>query len=267
MKDRLNKACIVSKKLALTAGDEILKIYAEDFAVEYKDDKSPLTIADKTANDLICTGLKEAFPDIAILAEESEDDLSRLENDWCFLVDPLDGTKEFVKKNGEFTVNIALSYKGETVMGVIFVPIQDKMYWAVKGGGAHVQKNGDLSRKIFASSKTDNLTIAVSRSHITQKEELLIKNHDIKNVIQSGSSIKGCLVAEGVADVYYRYGLSMQWDTAAMQVIAEEAGCIFRQMDGSEMRYNRKGLLNEKGFFIANLKENIFEDRLYEGDE
>jgi 3'(2'), 5'-bisphosphate nucleotidase len=126
-----------------------------------------------------------------------------------------------------------------------------------------VQAQNDLSRRIYASDNTDNLIIAVSRSHLTDKEQILIDTHDIGNVIQSGSSIKGCLVAEGSADIYYRYGGSMQWDTAAMQIIAEEAGALFRQMDGSEMRYNRRGLKNEIGFFVVNRKENIFEDMLY----
>jgi 3'(2'), 5'-bisphosphate nucleotidase len=263
MKEILNRACGAAKALAVEAGEEILEIYAKDFGVEYKDDKSPVTDADKKANDLICKGLAEQFPDMAILAEESTDDLSRLQNDWCFLVDPLDGTKEFVKKNDEFTVNIALSYKGESVMGVIYIPVMDKLYWAIKDAGAYVQAQNDLSRRIYASDNTDNLIIAVSRSHLTDKEQILIDTHDIGNVIQSGSSIKGCLVAEGSADIYYRYGGSMQWDTAAMQIIAEEAGALFRQMDGSEMRYNRRGLKNEIGFFVVNRKENIFEDMLY----
>ncbi len=258
MRDKLNQACIAAKSLAVEAGEKIMEIYAKDFTVEYKEDKSPLTAADKASNELICDALAIEFPEMAILAEESEDDLSRLENDWCFLVDPLDGTKEFVKKNGEFTVNIALSYKGEAVMGAIYVPMHKKLYWAIKGGGAFVQKKGDISRRIFASDKTEKLTLAVSRSHKTKKEKEIIEKYNIENVIKSGSSIKGCLVAEGVADIYYRFGPCMQWDTAAMQIIAEEAGCIFRQMDGSEMRYNRKDLVNDKGFFVVNRKENIF---------
>ena len=262
MNDILNKACALAKDLAVQAGEEVMKIYAKDFSVEYKDDKSPLTLADKTANKLICEGLKKEFPEMAILAEESDDDLSRLENDWCFLVDPLDGTKEFVKRNGEFTVNIALSYKGESVMGVIYIPVQDKLYWAIKDGGSFVKDGGDLSRKIKASDNKEKLILVVSRSHITKKEEELIEKYDISNMVKCGSSIKGCLVAEGVADIYYRFGLCMQWDTAAMQIIAEEAGCVFRQMDGSEMRYNRRGLLNDKGFFVVNRKENIFEEML-----
>lgn len=260
MNNILSHACMVAKELAYTAGEKIMNIYAQDFSVEYKEDKSPLTAADKAANEIICRGLKKEFPEIAILAEESEDDLKRLTNDWCFIVDPLDGTKEFVKRNGEFTVNIALSYMGESVMGVVYIPVQKKMYWAIKDGGAFVQKSDGISRKIQASENTEKLTLTVSRSHLTAKEKELIEKRDIENIIECGSSIKGCLVAEGVADIYYRFGPCMQWDTAAMQIIAEEAGCIFRQLDGSKMLYNRKGLLNDKGFFIVNRKENIFEE-------
>ncbi len=262
MKEEINKACILAKELAIKAGEKILEVYSQDFKVEYKEDNSPLTIADKMSNDLICEGLKANFPEMAILAEESEDDYARLENDWCFLVDPLDGTKEFVKKNGEFTVNIALAYKGKPVMGVVYVPVTGKLYWASKDSGAYVQDIDGMPQKITASDKLESLTLAVSRSHVTSREKDLIEKYDVDSVIKCGSAIKGCLVAEGTVDIYYRYGGSMQWDSAAMQAVAEEAGCIFRQMDGSEMTYNRKGLVNDKGFFIVNRKENIFEDML-----
>ena len=262
MRDILDQACEESKELAILAGEKIMQIYAKNFDVEYKSDSSPVTEADKASNELISRGLKSRFPNMAILAEESEDDLSRLENDWCFLVDPLDGTKEFVKKNDEFSVNIALSYNGESVMGVVYLPVSDKMYWAVKGGGAYVKESEGAKRIIKASDKLDDLTLTVSRSHMTDKEKELIEKHGIKNVLRVGSAIKGCLVAEGAADIYYRFSKCMQWDTAAMQIVAEEAGCIFRQMDGTYMRYNRRGLVNDKGFFIVNRKENIFEDML-----
>ena len=262
MNDILNKACEAGKELSILAGDKIMQIYAKDFDVEYKSDSSPVTEADKASNELISRGLKSRFPDMAILAEESHDDLSRLQNEWCFLVDPLDGTKEFVKKNDEFSVNIALSYKGESVMGVVYLPVSGKMYWAVKGGGAYVKKADGTEKNIKASDKIRDITLAISRSHMTDKEKELIEKHNIRNVLRVGSAIKGCLVAEGIADIYYRFGKCMQWDTAAMQIVAEEAGCMFRQMDGTYMRYNRPGLVNEKGFFIVNRKENIFEDML-----
>jgi 3'(2'), 5'-bisphosphate nucleotidase len=259
MNDILKDACNEAKKLALIAAEEIMNIYDKDFDVEYKEDDSPVTIADKLSNRIISEGLKQKFPQFAILAEESEDDLSRLDNDYCFIVDPLDGTKEFVKKNGEFCINIALSYKGESVMGVVYIPVKKKMYWAITGMGAYSQVEGEEPCRICPSNKTEKLTIAVSRSHFSKQEQDLIENHDIKNVLQHGSTIKGCLVADGTAEIYYRFDAkTMQWDTAAMQIIVEEAGGIFRQMDGSPMLYNRKELVNVKGFYAVNRKENIF---------
>lgn len=259
MNDILKDACSEAKRLALIASHEIMNIYSKDFDVEYKRDDSPVTIADKLSNSIITDGLREKFPQFAILAEESEDDLTRLDNDYCFIVDPLDGTKEFVKKNGEFCINIALSFKGEVVMGVVYIPVKKKMYWATKGAGAYSQVEGEEPMKISPSTKLKKLTMAVSRSHFLEEEQNIIDNNDIAHVLRHGSTIKGCLVADGTVDVYYRFGgTTMQWDTAAMQVIAEEAGCIFRQMNGSAMIYNRKELVNSKGFYVVNRKENIF---------
>lgn len=259
MNDILKDTCNESKRLALIASQEIMNIYSKDFDVEYKEDDSPVTIADKLSNSIITDGLREKFPQFAIIAEESEDNLTRLGNDYCFIIDPLDGTKEFVKKNGEFCINIALSYKGQVVMGVVYIPVEKKMYWAMRGMGAYSQVEGQEPCRIYPSNNTEKLTIAVSRSHFSKREQALIENYDIKHVLRHGSTIKGCLVADGTVDVYYRFGgTTMQWDTAAMQIIAEEAGCIFRQMDGSPMIYNRRELVNSKGFYVVNRKENIF---------
>ncbi len=251
----------VLKSLAIQAGQSIMKIYETDFQVEMKQDNSPLTLADKTANDLIVGGLKENFPDVAILSEESKDDSSRLINDYCFIVDPLDGTKEFVKKNGQFTVNIALSYKKKPIMGVIYVPVTKQLYYAYRELGAYLEniETGEVN-KLNVSDKISNLIMVGSKSHSSEKEENLIEEHKelIFKTISTGSSLKGCMIAEGKADVYYRFGLTCEWDTAAMQCIVEEAGGIFRQMDGSEMMYNRENNLNEKGFYIVNKKENIW---------
>lgn len=251
----------IVKNLAIQAGQAIMKIYETDFLVETKQDNSPLTLADKTANEMIVHGLKENFPDYAILSEEAKDDKSRLSNHNCFIVDPLDGTKEFVKKNDQFTVNIALSHQHKPILGVIYVPVTKQLYYAYKSLGACLEnlETGE-TKKLSVSDKIHSLIMVGSKSHSSEKEETLKKEHRklILKTISAGSSLKGCMIAEGKADVYYRFGLTCEWDTAAMQCIVEEAGGIFRQMDGSEMRYNRENTLNEKGFFIVNKKENIW---------
>ena len=251
----------VMKQLAVEAGEQIMSIYETDFAVDYKEDESPLTLADQTANKHIVAGLSKACPGYAILSEEEKDDKSRRENDFCFIVDPLDGTKEFVKRNGQFTVNIALAYKQRPVLGVIYVPVTKDLYYASAEAGAYKQSGIDgRVRQLKVSDKTDQLIWVGSKSHSSEKEAALIDSHkeQIAEMKSAGSSLKGCMVAEQEADVYYRYGLTCEWDTAAMQCIVEQAGAIFRQMDGSEMLYNRENTLNEKGFYIVNCKENIW---------
>lgn len=246
--------CVI--QTAKDAAGEILRIYQEEIIpVDWKSDNSPLTEADRRANDIIVESLSKNFPDHAILTEESTDDRSRLANEWCWIVDPLDGTKEFIKRNGEFTVNIALSYRRHTVLGVVVTPVTGEVYYAAQGYGAWYEKDGRVE-PIHVSDKAEDLTMAVSRSHAGADEQRLIQSGRIKNILQSGSSLKGCLVAHGRADVYYRFGPTMEWDTAAMQCIVEEAGGVFRQMDDTEMLYNRENSLNEKGFYAINRKEN-----------
>lgn len=254
----------VAKKIAVVAGIEIMKIYEDEtlFFVEYKSDSSPLTAADKAANEVITGKLREEFPDYAILSEEEKDTKDRLENDYCFVVDPLDGTKEFIKRNGQFTVNIALSYKHKTVMGVIYVPATKELYYASQGNGAYYIENVDSdssAKKLSVSKNTEDLRCVMSSSHGCEQMDALIEKYSLRNFIKMGSSLKGCLIAKGEADIYYRYNPTMEWDTAAMQCIVEEAGGIFRQMDDSEMLYNRENSLNDKGFYAINIRENYLE--------
>ena len=248
-----NKLFEILLPAAIKAGEAIMDIYNRGFSVEYKDDKSPLTEADKASNAIICEELQKHFPYYSVLTEESADDISRLRERYCFIVDPLDGTKEFIKRNGEFTVNIALVFDGEPILGIIYVPCTDTLYYARKNGGAY--KNGV---KIHVSDRTDDLILMESRSHGDSRgAELVEKNKSrIADIISAGSSLKGCLIAEGEADVYYRFGYTMEWDTAAMQCICEEAGAIFMQGDDTPMFYNRRNSLNEKGFYILNRIEN-----------
>ncbi|MBQ3545294.1 MAG: 3'(2'),5'-bisphosphate nucleotidase CysQ [Lachnospiraceae bacterium] len=253
-----NKELSVSKIAAYLAGKEINKIYERDFDIEYKNDNSPLTEADMVANKIIVEMLRREFPTYAILSEEEKDNKKRLENDYCFIVDPLDGTKEFIKRNGQFTVNIALAYKHRTVMGVIYVPVTGEMYYAAQGEGAWVSdKNGQI-KKLHVSDtiNIEEIRLVMSSSHTCEQMEELIKKYHFNNFVKMGSSLKGCLVAKGDAEVYYRYNPTMEWDTAAMQCIAAEAGAIVRQMDDSELLYNRENSLNDKGFYIINRMEN-----------
>lgn len=250
------------RQVILDAGDAIMQIYQhDDFdkITDWKADNSPLTTADKAANDLIVQKLKTLFPDDAILSEEEEDDLNRLNYARCWVLDPLDGTKEFIKRNGEFTVNLALSIDGVSVWGMIYAPALDKLYWAQKDAGAWMQSGNNAAEQIQVSNKNKNLRIVGSRSHEHPKMQEIIdsKKDLIERAVPMGSSLKGCLIAEGEAEIYIRHNPTMEWDTAAMQIIVEEAGGIFSQLDHSPMRYNRHNSLNEKGFYVANSQENL----------
>ena len=256
----LEKELEVAKKAAIEAGYAIMDVYenAEDMEITYKDGDMPLTAADKASNKIIVDALRQAFPSYAILSEEEKDDLERLNNDYCFVVDPLDGTKEFIKRNGQFTVNIALSYKHESVMGVIYVPVTGELYYAAQGKGAYLDTKEETGRALHVSDCTDlsQLRMVMSSSHGCEQMDQLLEKYKISNFVKMGSSLKGCVVAKGDAEVYYRFNPTMEWDTAAMQCIVEEAGGIFRQMDDTEMLYNRKNSLNDKGFYAINNVQN-----------
>lgn len=250
----------VCKETAIRAGKAIMEIYESDDGSEvtYKADESPLTKADRASNAIIVKELKEKFPEYAILSEEEKDDHARLANVFCFVVDPLDGTKEYVKRNGQFTVNIALAKDHKSIMGVIYVPVTGELYYASEGNGAFLSTPDGKTQKLQVSENTDHtkLRAVMSSSHGAPEMEELIEKYQIKELVRIGSSLKGCMVAKGDADIYFRHNPTMEWDTAAMQCIVEEAGGIFRQMDDTEMRYNRENSLNDKGFYAINREEN-----------
>lgn len=246
-----------AKAVSRMAGQAILEVYnnAEEMEIEYKEGQMPLTAADRAANTIIVEELRKRFPKYAVLSEEEKDDRRRLQNDYCFIVDPLDGTKEFIKRNGQFTVNIALAYKHHSVMGVIYVPVTDELYYAAEGMGAFMEKEGDAVF-LAVSDRLSDLRVVMSSSHGCQEMEQLIERYELTHFVKMGSSLKGCVVAKGDAEIYFRYNPTMEWDAAAMQCIVEQAGGIFRQMDDSEMLYNRENCLNEKGFYAINRAEN-----------
>lgn len=250
----------IARRAAVEAGRRILEIYNGESEIEitYKEDTSPLTEADRAANQIIVKMLRDHFPDYAILSEEEADHRERLKNDYCFIVDPLDGTKEFIKRNGQFTVNIALAYRHRAVMGVIYVPVTGELYYASQESGAFLQTSDGEVKRLSVSDRRElpSLRFVVSNSHGCRQMEELIEKYQITNFVKVGSSLKGCMIASGQADVYYRFNPTMEWDTAAMQCIAEEAGAVFRQMDGTEMTYNRIDSRNGKGFYVVNREEN-----------
>jgi 3'(2'), 5'-bisphosphate nucleotidase len=252
---------------AYQGGLEILDVYNSDFAVETKDDKSPLTLADKRAHLKIVDGLKATG--LHVLSEEGRSIPYEERKAWkrFWMVDPLDGTKEFVKRNGEFTVNIALIEEGVPVGGVIYVPVKEDLYFGWLGGGAYKisafkQVDGADIDALVASAKRlpqidpmRNFTAVGSRSHMSAETEAffeeLKKEHGEIEVVSMGSSLKICLVAEGVADVYPRFAPTMEWDTAAGHAIAKAAGKeIIDRSTGKPMLYNKENLLNN--WFIVN---------------
>jgi len=254
---RYYKELEIAKELAIKAGEVILRAYRQsDYEIETKDDDSPVTTADREANALIVTGLKEAFGEIPVLAEESADDKARLKSDFCWLVDPLDGTREFIKGNDEFSVNIALVFRSRPVLGVIYVPTTDELYYAVEEEGSYLETPQEI-KKLRVTNRTQELVALSSRSRVSPRLTAIYAQHQrIREVIAMGSSIKGCMIARGSAEIYYSLGKTMEWDTAAMEIIVTEAGGIFRQLDDTLMCYNRKNPLNEKGFYVLNNSEN-----------
>jgi 3'(2'), 5'-bisphosphate nucleotidase len=240
----VNLICEIARK----AGAAIMDIYGGDCTVETKSDNSPLTAADKASHEVIVAGLKALTPDIPILSEEGKNIPYEERKNWerFWLVDPLDGTKEFIKRNGEFTVNIALIEGHAPVLGVVYVPVQDKMYVGVVGQGAYVQK-GDGKPEPIRVRKPDpeaGLTVVMSRSHPSPELEAYLEDIKVAEALPVGSSLKLCVVAEGRADLYPRLGPTMEWDTGAGQAVVLAAGGTVKTPDGKDLQYNKENLLN-----------------------
>lgn len=237
--------------VARRAGDAILQIYQQDFDIDHKDDGSPLTQADMAAHSLIRDALLELTPEMPLLSEESRDIAWQERAKWksYWLVDPLDGTKEFVNRNGEFTVNIALISEHRPVLGVVYAPVHDILYTGCEGVGAtRVEKDGPARQISVRHFSGENLTVVASRSHRGEALELAIdrinKKHGEAEILSMGSSFKLCLVAEGKADIYPRLGLTSEWDTAAAHAVVNAAGGQVIDLTGNELQYNKQDLLN-----------------------
>lgn len=254
----------IAIRASIDAGKKILDIYNDpnaDFGIERKADNSPLTLADKASHEIIMNALLNTpFP---ILSEEGTSISYEERAKWniLWIVDPLDGTKEFIKKNGEFTVNIALVENGEPILGVIYVPVRKELYFSAKDFGSFKLSNVDCysqpaydvimeeAIKLPFASGHQGLVVVASRSHQSEETLMFIENLRKQGqpvtLINSGSSIKICLVAEGTADYYPRFAPTMEWDTAAGDAIARESGCSVLKADGSSsLEYNKKDLLN-----------------------
>jgi 3'(2'), 5'-bisphosphate nucleotidase len=239
------------KEIAVEAGNEILKIYHDERLskeIENKSDNSPLTLADKASNKVIVSSLSKSFPEIPILSEEEKhvDFAERANWKKFWLVDPLDGTKEFIKRNGEFTVNIALIDKGYPVLGIIYAPVFDTIYVGdvLEKIAYKIDREG-VQTELKVNYKSEKRIAVGSRSHSSQEEADLLKTYDVVDTISVGSSLKFCMVAEGKADIYYRHGPTMEWDTGAGQAIIEASGGTVTNMQTQErFNYNKENLLN-----------------------
>lgn len=244
------------KQIAIEAGNEILNIYHDESLskeVDYKSDKSPLTLADKASNTIIVKSLKEIHPEMPILSEEEKHISYAVRKSWStfWLVDPLDGTKEFIKRNGEFTVNIALIENGYPVLGIIYAPVLKKLYVGdTRIGETIMIQDAGQAVQLNVNNNSSDRTAVGSRSHASEEEAELLKSYGVTNTISIGSSLKFCMVAEGKADMYYRHGPTMEWDTGAGQAIVEAAGGTVQSMEtNNRFSYNKENLLN--GSFLV----------------
>jgi 3'(2'), 5'-bisphosphate nucleotidase len=254
----MNLRSLTSKavQLARQAGEAIMEIYQmdSDWQVEQKDDHSPLTKADRRSNELLCEGLGKLPGNFPVISEENKEVPYEERKKYAFywLVDPLDGTKEFIKRNGEFTVNIALIHENRPVLGVVHIPVSNATFWAALGEGAH-WTNGTREEAIHAAHfepTAAHLKIVASRSHRTPETEAFIARFNEPTLVSRGSSLKFMLLAEGEAHVYPRLAPTREWDTAAAQIILEEAGGSVVEAESLQpLTYNKPDLLNP--FFIA----------------
>ena len=247
----------VFRRLALEAGDKIMEIYnSDDFDVKSKSDDSPVTAADEAADALISAGIRAAFPDIALVTEEQSDSHT-LKADTFIIVDPLDGTKEFIHRRGDFTVNIAYVENGVPTRGVVYAPAKNRLFYT-QADGVTVEETGDFAKDVagptapikVTNPDNDGLLVVASKSHRDQATDDYINKYNVKDMKSAGSSLKFCLVATGEADIYPRVGRTMEWDTAAGHaVLAGAGGDVIRFDDHSPLVYGKEDYANP--FFIA----------------
>jgi 3'(2'), 5'-bisphosphate nucleotidase len=240
-------------QLARQAGDAILSIYNTEFEVEHKQDDSPLTAADTAAHNLIVSTLQQLTPEIPVLSEESSAVPFSTRRQWqrYWLIDPLDGTREFVKRNGEFTVNIALIEEQTPTLGVVHAPVLGTTYYGIKGEGAWKQQIDQPTAPIGVTDRCATpVRVAGSRSHAGDSLLRFLEKLGAHELVSMGSSLKLCLVAEGKADIYPRLGPTSEWDTAAAQAVVEAAGGRVTTLDLQALKYNTKDSLLNPHFLV-----------------
>ena len=257
------KICETFRSLALTSGEVIMDVYNNSkFEVLLKSDDSPVTIADKKADEVISKGLKKYFPEVPIVTEEQVKSHT-LSASVFFIVDPLDGTKEFIKRRGDFTVNIALVVNGEPIRGIVYAPARQRLFYTDENGEAveemayfSVSKKGLVKKIKTAFSNNTALKVVASKSHRDKKTDEYISKYRCKEIVSAGSSLKFCLIASGEADLYPRFGPTMEWDTAAGHAILSAAGgSVLQAEDKQPMKYGKPHYKNP--FFIASSKNVI----------
>lgn len=246
---------------ALLASQEIMAIYQTDFSFVTKDDYSPVTIADQKADVIIRKYLKSKYPNFGFLTEESSDDFLRLNQDYVWVVDPIDGTKDFIAKNDEFTINIALIHQQQVIVGLVHIPAKQDTYYAIQGEGSFHRFAGQ-DKRIVVNQKVSQLTVLTSRFHLQPIEKDVIQKYQnlgkITKIETFGSALKACRIAEGLAELSYRLSPgTKEWDTAASDLIVTEAGGFFLKPNKEKYLYNRRDVRNLEGYIIANRLENF----------
>ncbi len=247
---------------ALLASKEILSIYRTDFTFENKIDDSPVTAADKKADFIIRHFLKAKYPGFGFLTEESSDDFSRLNQDYVWVIDPIDGTKDFIAKNDEFTINIALVHQQKVIVGLVHIPAKNDTYFALKGGGSF-HRLGQHDQRIVVNQKVEQLTVLTSRFHLQPIEKEVIQKYQsmgkFSKIETFGSAIKACRIAQGLGEISYRLSPgTKEWDTAASDLIVTEAGGFFVKPNKEKYLYNRRDVRNLEGYIILNRLENLY---------
>lgn len=248
---------------AQKSGDFIMDVYRKGFEVEIKSDDSPVTEADKGADAMIIDILHKAFPEYGFLTEETPDSEERLSKEFVWIIDPLDGTKEFVNHRGEFATCIALCKGHDIVAGVVNCPAQNVLFYATENGGAYKLPRFGIPKEVHVNNKTEQITVLRSVSFFNELEQQLIDAHQDKIgfVFARGAAQKFCLVAEGLAEASFRInGATKEWDLAAGSLIIKEAGGIMVDHEGNPLKFNKPDVYFRKGYRFANRKENLLLD-------
>ena len=249
----MNHESLLNKLLEIAdvASGKVMAIYQTDFQVDTKEDNSPITEADIASHHVIVDGLKALTPDIPILSEESANAPWEERKNWTrfWLVDPIDGTKDFTKRTDEFTVNIALIENGEPVMGVVTAPALNEAFWGIKGQGAWKREADGSTHKLRVVSPPEAIRAVASKSHLNQETRDFIGQLGNHELVQAGSSLKFCRIAEGKADIYPRLGPTCEWDTGAAHAVLSAAGGKVNQLDGTPLVYGKEDVYNP--YFVA----------------